>query len=843
MEVPRFSTQEPVKKALSEKLNVYRVQKPARKYSEEEDPYGEALAWEELDREERIVNKYFRKEEESILKSYICGELSEECEEDIDSDTPVRKYASTGFWMQWDSDENITFYKRDEKFDKWVSELEEYPGTTEQETIKYAICNIEQYFLDGDAEGVLSQLYIINLLAPELRRELRDFYRVPEELFVSNMEQYIEVINGSDLSITSFRNNILQKRLLLIFLKNVGEELENEAEKRYFGFREINPTSLYRFIDYIDNPSKDDPHRSFYYYLYMRHVLPESIVREFEEYTYMHIPERLSNIASEEEFFSLETSDFDELGESEKTGYETWPENSLKTIAEQPDLVRLLKERLHKLAEKIRPKLPRTEKVTVDEMFRLAGIPEADITESRISNYLELMGRDNRVYIEEQLGFSIGALDLPAQLSFLEYLSGVESHEFNSLIQGFEEYTIEERVAIASCFLAFREEPEFMYMILRLMKHKEVMVRLAVHVHQLIGNASSLRAFLTQEFGKDVHVDFVTKLHAQLISKAYELFLKYNAKITNNELDAEIEEGHKYLDEVEEDEYDDFSKSRRWNEDVSTGSYDDDWEIVDEIKKECGEHVFDQTLFLNSFKTLRTTGESIDLESIRSSKMRRVRGNELTQEEINEMASIYESNQQGRASKQALLKKFKERVSGGISEFAIFSWKDKIQSFMVMDKTPDGYFMSGFNVSPESRGYKIGESMLAEVIDVLASEGILSASCLADLPISARYIESGWVGYQIYEEQNPESNSVDVHMEIKRNDAQSDIFWGKKTLDILSITPPTHVRLERAKNQKDLPFYLLNEGYYLSRILKKDNEFIGVFEEKTVVDSYKSKGT
>ena len=142
--------------------------------------------------------------------------------------------------------------------------------------------------------------------------------------------------------------------------------------------------------------------------------------------------------------------------------------------------------------------------------------------------------------------------------------------------------------------------------------------------------------------------------------------------------------------------------------------------------------------------------------------------------------------------------------------------------------------MSSFNVTPDVRGFKIGEAMLDQVVSEQAKNHILEADCDAKLPISAKYIETGWVGTSYFEDKNRKTNESDWIIYIKRNDNLNAGYWGKlasKESIITQRTHPENVKVEVAKTQAELPFQLCNEGYVLTRMFTdKSGLSYGVFE-------------
>lgn len=239
-------------------------------------------------------------------------------------------------------------------------------------------------------------------------------------------------------------------------------------------------------------------------------------------------------------------------------------------------------------------------------------------------------------------------------------------------------------------------------------------------------------------------------------------------------------------------------------------------------------------IFLAAFRSLADSGVKIDIELIDQAELKLYEGSELSSADITFMRSVYSQNQKDSAVHDELLESFDKKVSDSKTQFSIFRWQNKIQSFLAFTDQGDSLYMSSFNVTPDVRGFKIGEAMLDQVVSEQAKNHILEADCDAKLPISAKYIETGWVGTSYFEDKNRKTNESDWIIYIKRNDNLNAGYWGKlasKESIITQRTHPENVKVEVAKTQAELPFQLCNEGYVLTRMFTdKSGLSYGVFE-------------
>lgn len=233
-------------------------------------------------------------------------------------------------------------------------------------------------------------------------------------------------------------------------------------------------------------------------------------------------------------------------------------------------------------------------------------------------------------------------------------------------------------------------------------------------------------------------------------------------------------------------------------------------------------------LFLNSFKALRELGYNFSLEDVANSAIESNQGGTIAESDISTMRSIYSHNQKESAVHDSLLASFDKKVRDPKTRFSIFKRQDAVQSFVAFSDKGDSLYMSAFNVSPAARGYKIGETMLDQVVEQEAKENTLVADCDSKLPISSKYIETGWVATRYWDDHG------DMILDIIRDDTERDQYVSKKLPkeEIVARHVPDKVIVKTASEQKDLPFELCNQGYTLTRMFfdQKMNQHYGVFE-------------
>lgn len=249
--------------------------------------------------------------------------------------------------------------------------------------------------------------------------------------------------------------------------------------------------------------------------------------------------------------------------------------------------------------------------------------------------------------------------------------------------------------------------------------------------------------------------------------------------------------------------------------------------VLEKVKAQAKRMENKESLFLNTFKTMKQSKTSFRLDEIKSSAFEVLSGGEISEKDIATMRLIYSENQAGVGAHSEILSHFDERVHDKDASFYIFKWQGEIQSFVAFEpskKIQGALEATSLNVSPQARGYKIGEAMLEEAIAKEAQEHTLEGECYANLSISAKYIETGWVAYGYFEEQGKQKGDTDCLLNIVRDERQNTHYWSKDKSHeaiILQRGHPETVTIEVAQSQAQVPFkkYLgSNDGTALTRM-------------------------
>ena len=741
---------------------------------------------------------------------------------------------SANYNIKYFSDSTFKVSKRNSSMEeKKISRLDKY-GVFNYDKMRDVTNFLNELKNSKSYSKILLQLDIITLFSEKQQNTINKFlsYKIPNELLdpKNSIKTKKEFVKSNEQEL----NNLIEKfenggvDLLIDLLNDSKEGIEIESKIENFGYKDLNTNDLDLFLEVYNNPLDNTETKmfSFYFYAYIRKKLPDELVKEFERKTSLKFPSELESIESVKDFHLIEDNESDILVKS------------FDSVVKDKENLEWLYSELTKLRNKIRENNKRPEYVPLRDFMIDSAIPEEKITEQFLENYQSLLDLKIRSKIESKIGFSISLLDVPAQIAFIEFLSRTKEVEFDDFCSFINKYEESDRVAICSCYLAFKSRV-YDNVIENVSLSEELGLPLVRHVSKLIGNAQKIKDFLQQEFKTSYEKRSIAHIHEKLIKLAFNLLLKHSALIECVRIAKQIEKG-----EVDIDVYEEFRTSFTKGVNIlpplqflnGVASYKETLNLaVKKVEEDCNAELFSQTLFINSFKTLHESGTEFSLEDIESSKFEQSEGGTITETDISAMRSIYSHNQKESAVHDALLTSFDKKVKDPKTRFNIFKWQDKIQSFVAFSNKGDSLYMSAFNVSPDARGYKIGEAMLDQVVEQEAKESTLTADCDSKLPISAKYIETGWVGTFYWEDKNEKEQKSDWVLDIKRDETANNSYWGKsqnKESIITQRTHPENVKVEVAKTQAELPFQLCTKGFVLTRMFKDEGSglYYGVFE-------------
>src|SRR3990167_85111 len=650
------------------------------------------------------------------------------------------------YGAQYVSDNSLQIFRTDPKFEADQKRRKEMYGQVDEDDIHFYATLLERHFTRGLIPKSLPYLRGLGLLPEKRKLAILSRYNlhIPEELLghytLSEREAYCDEHKTEFEQLFSALKDKQVAAGIVASLREVEKEMVDEAQEKYFGYRSLNTDRLDFFLSFYDQSPHNTrpPHHTFFYWAYMRKFLPETLVKEFEEKYQVRIPASISKIETYDDFLDIpENVLFATFGHLDPEGYD-WLRNELVGFADS-----------------IKTVLPKAEYISLKDFFRENSIPEEKITDEFIANYRSLMNLKIRSEIEGRLGFSIADLDVRAQIAFLEFLAQADEKGFDSFCSFLVQYSKNDRIAICSAYLAFQDKKDFSYIVERVCRHEGIGLPLMRHIYSLIGNANSTRKFLESEFKTATERESVTKIHTALIKKAYDILLKYNARVADLETMQELASGEKMLrglypdtDQTEDNFNTDAGAAAQYHQTYDNARK----QIIEEIEKGFTTTSASQTIFLNAIKTLRENGELRSLSEIKGVEPVSFVGPEVPESLRTEMRALYDKNYPikkgySQAFRAALFQGLEEAFRNPGSRFHIVTKDGKLLAYLRFDeigKTEDGrkkIHFGAFNVDTALQGSRIGETFLEELLKRESQTMVIEASADHMVPVSSHYIE------------------------------------------------------------------------------------------------------
>ncbi|MCA9357523.1 GNAT family N-acetyltransferase [Candidatus Kaiserbacteria bacterium] len=429
--------------------------------------------------------------------------------------------------------------------------------------------------------------------------------------------------------------------------------------------------------------------------------------------------------------------------------------------------------------------------VSIKDLLVNEGVESDGVSNSKISAYRSLMDLRVRVPLEQNLGFSLAELNARQQMAMLDFMEKCKQEDFDSLLAELSTLDIEQRKKLCVIFLATEDGALQLSQLQHFLKHPES-DKFIDSAYQLIGQIETTQKYLREQMNVEHEQGDVSAIYTRLIEQVRSTLLKH-------------------------------------------GNQD---EILSEIEVINTETI----IFLNSFKTLKERGLELSLEDIGQCEFNILNGLNISDEDMSSMRDIYSVNQSGVGAHDEIMAHFEERVKNPDARFYLFKRQGKIQSFVAFEpskRVQGALEVTSFNVSPDARGYRIGEAMLEEAIDREAVDNMLEGECYANLPISAKYIETGWIAEGYFTEPGKQEGDIDQLINIRRDDSLCSGYWGKGGINAEQIVSqqgvPDGATIITADKQADLPFAeQFTQDKVLTRIVfdPTAKKYYGVFEER-----------
>ncbi len=434
-----------------------------------------------------------------------------------------------------------------------------------------------------------------------------------------------------------------------------------------------------------------------------------------------------------------------------------------------------------------------------------------------------------RSFMEEYFGFSYSEIPISAQLQFLNYV-------WNKDVDTVEKVKVfvkngkmvEDKTARFSAFLSLRDQ--------------------ALSLEQIMHGCETLN-FIYKDFG-----DLVLKKYTKIIETAMSASFMVKDITKGDASESTLLSIHQEIIR----QANAFVKKYFVEQIDWLGTFDANGEMKDGLLSELDNIEEDALVFTTTLRALQSSGENIPVEDIKGVQFVSCTPEEFLESDINRMREIYAKNYSNKLRlRDALLRSFDQSFQGNtqrekLPQYFIFKHQDKIRGFYRLEETATRHFSFGaFNIDPTYRGYRFGETLLKQSLEMKAGDAVIEGDCDREAPVGSSYVENGFVGTSSFQFEEATA------MHIVRNDTLVKEIFSTKNLSREEILASS-VRGQTVEKEGTIfatypiaqvaliPFARLNEvekdgsRYVLTRSLRegeKENALVyAVFEKISAED-------
>jgi len=382
-----------------------------------------------------------------------------------------------------------------------------------------------------------------------------------------------------------------------------------------------------------------------------------------------------------------------------------------------------------------------------------------------------------RNYINKRLNIKLEQLYLREQIHFLKFLSGSDESKFNKLEKILKKGESLENMNYLRAFLSMSGDESMGDKILALgEKLPEEIARIIFAKYgEYIDAVDSVEEMIKKEYKLSPSPELIAKTKESLLIRGRDLLLSQNKKLSDG-----IFSDEKFTQELEK------------------------------IK-------VDVDLFKTIFKITKENNPDTVLEDFIGLKPEKINNTSLiNDEDILEIKEIITENY---ASDKELgeyaFDSFKKAIQNNdLTEVNFLRKYKKIIALNRLDIKKDGsLYFGSFNVDPKYCNSKIGDAFFQATIAPKLKEKVVSADCPINQPISAYYIESGFVGNNLH---IVGKTSLMVIVSNPKQSYESKKLSKESIIKIANKAEST-IKVYFAKSQEELPFADVNQGKILTR--------------------------
>lgn len=375
---------------------------------------------------------------------------------------------------------------------------------------------------------------------------------------------------------------------------------------------------------------------------------------------------------------------------------------------------------------------------------------EADQKSALVQDFLFLSSLPIREAIERDFGVDLGSLDIRVQNYFLNYLKNNSEDQVRELARYAQEYGSD----FFTTFLSMEDSQDMGERIVQIcqkLEPEEVKAVLAKY-GELFEATEQVRDYLGDNFGDQ---------------------LKDNQELEDAIIENLLKKGKEVLVYAAERDDQGFD-IRTYLEGVKT-------ELV---------------LFSNTFRALKESGESVDLEQFRAIHIEHMSGVDLPESVKGQLLALCQANWKGQGKEgEKVIEEFNSLLDSPDllekSRFYMVQHDDDVLGFFRLDEESDAsLYLGSVNARPDLRGTKIGETLLDQVFTVAAQGRVVRAHCNPKSPITTKYIgKLGFVATDItdYVQEGDTFDIVRDDRPERRQDAPGYAFRGKSYEELVGM--------------------------------------------------------
>lgn len=343
------------------------------------------------------------------------------------------------------------------------------------------------------------------------------------------------------------------------------------------------------------------------------------------------------------------------------------------------------------------------------------------LAESQVKEYSNLIGTDYKVFLEEEFKMKLSDYPIQEQFYFLEYIQ----IQTNKSIKPVKEFTSKYGKNGFRTFLSIEHGGKEMgdkILTLGQKLPEDVAKKLFAKYAEYIDSVDNVESFIESELvGKKANPETIQKIKETLLLKGRDILLSQYEKVVGGKFDLEKFE-----------------------------------EFINNAKA-------DVDLFKNTFKTTLEENPDTSFENFLNLEATTKNSNEIHGKAITEIKDMIKRNYKDMDLQNAILESFEKSLKNPNTKISTLEREGRTIASDRLDFNEDGSIYFGtFNVDPDYCSAKIGNAFFKSTVAPYMKENIVQADCSIRQPISAYYIESGFVGTKLYDYKGEPSLAIET---------------------------------------------------------------------------------